>query len=247
MNLQFSGNRSLIVGGSSDLAIALAKQLIQAGLFPILTFRNQKGLEHLSERLRVFPGKYSTVYLDISDPGSLSPAVRHLDGKIDFMIDFAQGDFESLIASAEEVDIYRFFAENISFRAEMIKRVARLMLTQKRGRLIYVSSSAAVRPNPGQGFYAAAKAASEALYRNLGIELGGRGITTVTLRPGYIDAGRGRTFLDSSSEGTLEKVPIKRALSSEELAETILFYLSDSARGFNATEISMDGGLTAGK
>ena len=247
MNLQFSGKRALIVGGTCDLAIALTRQLIKAGLFPVLTFRNQKGLDHLSESLRDLSEEYSTVYLDFSDPGSLSPALRHLDGKIDFMVDFAQGDFESLIASADEVDIYRFFAENISFRAEMIKRVARIMLAEKKGRLIYVSSSAAVRPNPGQGFYAAAKAASEALYRNLGIELGGRGITTVTLRPGYIDAGRGRAFLDSPGEGALEKVPIKRALSSEELAETILFYLSDSARGFNATEISIDGGLTAGK
>ena len=247
MNLQFSGNRALIVGGSCDLAIVLAKHLIKAGLFPVLTFRTQKGLDHLSERLRDFRAKYSTVYLDFSDPGSLDPALRHLDRDIDFMVDFAQGDFESLVASADEVDIYRFFAENISFRAEMIKRVARIMLVEKKGRLIYVSSSAAVKPNPGQGFYAAAKVASEALYRNLGIELGGRGITTVTLRPGYMDEGRGRAFLDSPGEGALAKVPIKRALSSEELAETILFYLSDSARGFNATEISIDGGLTAGK
>ena len=107
--------------------------------------------------------------------------------------------------------------------------------------------SAAVRPNPGQGFYAAAKVASEALYRNLGLELGGRGITTVTLRPGYIDEGRGRAFLESRGDSALAKVPIGRPLTSQEVAETILFYLSDSAGGVNATEISMDGGLTAGK
>jgi len=121
------------------------------------------------------------------------------------------------------------------------------MLVNKRGRLIYVSSSAASKPNPGQGFYAAAKLASEALYRNLGLELGGRGITTVTLRPGYIGEGRGRVFLETFGEKALGKVPMNRALTAEDVSETILFYLSDSASGFNATEISIDGGLTAGK
>ncbi len=54
-------------------------------------------------------------------------------------------------------------------------------------------------------------------------------------------------FLESLGEKVLGKVPMKRALTAEEVSETILFYLSDSASGFNATEISLDGGLTAGK
>ena len=121
------------------------------------------------------------------------------------------------------------------------------MLKKKRGRLVFISSSAAMRPNPGQGFYSAAKLASEALYKNLGLELGRRGITTVTLRPGYIDAGRGRHYLQAHEKEVLKMVPINRAISEREVAETILFLLSDSARGFNATEITMDGGLAAGK
>jgi len=69
----------------------------------------------------------------------------------------------------------------------------------------------------------------------------------VTLRPGYIDGGRGKQFFQAHGKETLGKVPIKRALTAEEVAATILFLLSDSAKGYNATEISMDGGLTAGK
>jgi 3-oxoacyl-[acyl-carrier protein] reductase len=110
-----------------------------------------------------------------------------------------------------------------------------------------VSSSAAYRPNPGQGFYAASKLASEALYRNLGLELGEHGVTAVILRPGYIDAGRGKKYMQGKGGDILRMVPIKRVLNTAEVAETILFLLSDSAAGFNATEISLDGGLTAGK
>ena len=247
MKLEFSGTHALILGGSCDLALCLSGCMIKAGLFPVLTYRSQKGQARISDGLKAFSGGFSTCYLDFSDRDSLGPLLQKDAVIPDFMVDFVQGDLECLIASGESDDIYRYFSQNVSFRAEVLKKVARMMLGQKRGRFVYISSSAALRPNPGQGFYSAAKLASEALYRNLGLELASRGITTVTLRPGYIDEGRGRQFIRKDHDASIGKVPIKRALTSREVAETILFYLSDSARGFNATEISLDGGLTAGK
>ncbi len=121
------------------------------------------------------------------------------------------------------------------------------MLKKRKGRLVFISSTAARRSNPGQGFYAAAKLASEALYRNMGIELGGRGVTAVIVRPGYVDAGRGKVYMEAEGGKILAKTPIKRVITQEEVAETILFLLSDGAAGINATEIAIDGGLTAGK
>jgi len=245
--MRFTGNRALILGGSCDLAITLARCMIEAGLFPILTYRNEKGRKYISRNLKDCPKKYSSFYLELGNRDSIDSLLHQTGDDIDFMIDFAQGNFESLIAAADAEYVYSYFAENVSFRSEIVKRVARIMMKKKRGRLIYISSAAAKRPNPGQGFYAAAKLASEAIYKNLGLELGSHGITTVTLRPGYIDSGRGKKFIKDHSKKIIDKVPIKRALTKKEVAEAILFYLSNSATGFNATEISMDGGLTAGK
>jgi len=184
--------------------------------------------------------KYSSLYLEFGNRDSIDSLLHQTGDDIDFMVDFAQGNFESLVASADIEDVYSYFAENISFRAEVVKRVARIMMKNKRGCLVFISSSAVKS-------YAAAKLASEAIYKNLGLELGGHGITTVTLRPGYIDSGRGKKFIQDHSKEVIDKVPIKRALTKKEVAEAILFYLSNSTAGFNATEISMDGGLTAGK
>jgi 3-oxoacyl-[acyl-carrier protein] reductase len=247
MKLNFSGNNALILGGSCELAINLAECMIKASLFPILTYRNEIGKRHISERLESFKGKYRSFYLSLGDRDSLDFLLDEIGDDIDYLVDFVQGDFEGYVASADEDTIHRYFDENVSFRAEILKRASRLMLKKRRGRLIFISSSAADRPNPGQGFYAAAKLASEALYRNLGLELGEHGVTAVTLRPGYIDAGRGREYIKMRGEEVLRTVPIKRALTGAEVAETILFLLSDSAAGFNATEISLDGGLAAGK
>ena len=71
-----------------------------------------------------------------------------------------------------------------------------------------------------------------------------RGITTVILRPGYIDAGRGRHYVKRNLPDFKNHVNV---ISVKDVSDTILFLLSDSARGFNATELVMDGGLTAGK
>ena len=244
MNASFSGNRVLILGGTCELALILAPYLIKASLFPILTFRDEKGLNSIQAALKPFEGKYDARRLNFGDRGSLNSLFDYIGDHLDFMVDFAHGHYESLIASADEECVYRYFMENVSFRAEIIKRAARAMMKKRKGRLIFISSSAAVRTNPGQGFYAAAKLASEALYRTMGLELGERGITTAILRPGYIDAGRGRTYINKKGCEILEMVPIKRAITQKEVAETILFLLSDSAAGINATEISMDGGLT---
>ncbi|MFA6411685.1 MAG: SDR family oxidoreductase [Syntrophales bacterium] len=247
MILNFQGKKALVLGGSCDLALTLAAAMMAAGIFPLLTFRSEEGREKIDARLSPLGGKYGAAYLDFGDRDSLTSLLAQGGDEIDFVVDFAQGDFEGYVAAAAEARVYQYFNDNVSFRAELLKKVARIMLKRGKGRLVFISSVAAGRTNPGQGFYAAAKLASEALYRNLGLELGRKGITAVTLRPGYIRAGRGKAYLEAHGEEALHLVPTRRFLTEGEVAETILFLLSESAAGFNATELTMDGGMTACK
>jgi len=244
MKWKFSGTRALILGGTCELALTLAGVMIETSLFPILTYRNDRGQNIIKKALPHLEGKYDACYLDLGNRVSVNSLFSHIGDDLDFVIDFAQENYESLIAQADGDIVFRYFNKNVSMRAEVLKMAGRIMLKKRKGRLVFISSTAAARPNPGQGFYAAAKLASEALYRNMGLELGKRGITAVILRPGYVDAGRGKEYLQVQDEKVLETVPIKRAITQEEIAETILFLLSDSASGMNATEITMDGGLT---
>jgi len=247
MRFAFSGRRVLILGGNCELAMTLARQLIEESLYPVLTYRNDRALDSILEALMPFAGKYEIHQMILGDSGSLDNLFRNIGEDLDFLIDFVHEDYESLIASADEDVIQRYFADNVAFRAAILKRVVRAMLKKRRGRLIYISSTAAERPNPGQGFYAAAKLASEALYRNAGLELGARGITAAILRPGYVDSGRGAVYLGQKKMEPLKKVPIRRAITHEEIAQAILYLLSDVAAGINGTVITMDGGLTMGK
>ncbi len=247
MTLNFSGRRALILGGSCELALCLAEAMIPLGLCPILTFRNDKGRRRIDGHLEAFATDYLTISLDLAAADPMAGFCKHADLEVDYLVDFVQEDFERLVASADSRATHSFFEGNIAVRSDLIQFVARKMLAKRKGRMVYVSSTAAGRPNPGQGYYAAAKLAAEALYRNVGLELAGRGITTVNLRPGYIDTGRGRRFIEKQETATLAKVPLGRALAIREVVDSILFLLSDSAVGFNATTLTMDGGISAGK
>ena len=228
------------------MAIGLALTLIPMKILPILTFRGRQSKERIDAALKAHVGRYVPCLVDLAQPHSMEGLADHLDLGFDYLIDFAQDDFEGLVASADGDAVHGYLESNIAGRADVIRRVARSMLIKRSGRMVYVSSTAAACPNPGQGFYAAAKQAAEALYKNVGVELALRGITTVSLRPGYVDAGRGRIYLENNAQA-LAKVPLGRALSVQEVVDTILFLLSDSATGINATTITMDGGLTATK
>ncbi|MFZ2448735.1 MAG: SDR family oxidoreductase [Syntrophobacteraceae bacterium] len=246
MKLGFRGSRVLIAGGSCEIALCLAELLIGEGLHPIATSRSEEGRRKISARLGRFEGLFDTARLDLSDRGSIGSLFDQIGEDLDYLVDFAQGDFESLVGSADPDFIHHYFSENVSSRAELLRRAARTMLRKKHGRMVFISSAAAGRSNPGQGFYAAAKLASEALYRNVGIELARRGITTVTVRPGYVDAGRGARYISAHVEA-VAGTPLGRAITPEEVAQAVVFFLSDSAAAFNAVEICMDGGVSAVK
>lgn len=245
--LRFNGKKALILGGSCDLALSLTAALIKVQLCPLLTFRSDAGRKKIAASLSSQEGKYEAFYLNFGDRESLTALLAQTGEEIDFCVDFVQEDFESLIAAADEARIYQYFNNNVSFRAILLKKIARIMLKRKKGRFVFISSAAAGKTNPGQGFYAAAKLAAEALYRNLGLELGKKGITAVTLRPGYIQTGRGNIYLDSHGGEALRLIPAGKFLTADEVTQTILFLLSADAAGFNATELNMDGGMAAGK
>ncbi len=143
MNLHFSGNRALVLGGTCELALLLAHAMIESNLYPILTYRDDKGLSAIGEAVRPFHGRYATCYLNFGDRDSLDAVFTQIDDGLNFLVDFAQGNYESFIAGADEDSIYSYFMENISFRAEVLKRAGRAMLKKKKGRLVYISSAAA--------------------------------------------------------------------------------------------------------
>lgn len=250
ISMRFSGNHACILGASSDLGMAIAQTLDAAGFSLTLSACSPKGLVRIQS---AFPT--ATILRlnleEIANDESMKTGAENMSAfegimSPHYLVDCMQSDFEAFIAGADPVAAAKYLQANISGRAICLRYIARQMLAKRKGRCLFLSSTAAQLPNAGQGFYAASKQAGEALYQNLGIELGGRGITTCSLRLGYVHSGRGTTFIENNPQ-TIKRIPAKRAATPDEVARTVAFLLSDDAQLFNGVTLTMDGGLTACK
>jgi 3-oxoacyl-[acyl-carrier protein] reductase len=244
VKLSFPGNHALILGGSCRLGRETARLLADADVGVTITCRNHGRIAEIQSQ---FDPHTRFVPLDFNYPEDLDPFMVQLEPSTEMVVDLVHGDLERLVGSVTDEEAFGYFQANVAFRAALLKRLARHMLGRRRGRLVYVSSTAAGCPNPGQGFYAAAKLACEGLYRNLGIEMAAKGISAVIVRPGYVDAGRGGRFVAGLGESNDGKLPSGWVLTAGQVAGQIVYLLSEQAQGLNATVVTLDGGLTASK
>lgn len=243
--MEFKGKNLLIAGGSSEIGLESAKLAIENGLFPTLTFRSEKGLEKIAQGLKDFEGEYKALKFDLGDSQTVNSIKELADP--DYLLDLVHGSMECMVSNLDYEKTLEYYRENVVVRALLLKEISRIMLKKRFGRMVYISSIAAHRPNHGQGFYASSKLASETLYKSLGHELGRKGISSVVLRPGYIDAGRAEKFIEKNRVNIIKQIPSRNILTAEEFAKNILFFMSDSSLSFNATDVTIDGGFSFGK
>lgn len=248
--MTLTGKKALLVGGSCDLALSLAPMLLERGIHVTLTVRSQEAGQKVAEALA---GKenWASVLFDM-ERATTPEGFQALNDLFeehgpDYLVDFSHGHLEGLVAGLDAAEMAAYFAANISGRGALVSWATKQMLQKRFGRLLYVSSTAAVLPNRGQGLYAAAKQAGEALYKSVGIEMAKRGITSAILRPGYVAAGRAEAFLAENEAWMKKRVPLGRPATPDEVAGTLMFLLTDEAQAINATAITMDGGMTACK
>lgn len=162
-------------------------------------------------------------------------------------VDLAHSGTESLLAGLAPDKIDAWAYEDIALRARFLRTVVRLMLPARKGRCLFMSSSAAAAPAKGQAFYAAAKLCAESLYNSAGLEMASYGITACSVRTGWLMAGRGRTFLQGRQEKYEQCIPTGRLVSLDEVVGTMIFLLSADAASINATTVTVDGGFCMAK
>lgn len=238
MNLPNKEKNCLILGGSSEIGIFLAKRLLKEKLNPIITYSSQSGLKKIKDNLN----KDINVFkLDLASLNSIYDFLSKINCKISYLVDLSHTHVEKLFASLKDEEIVSYYTTNVINRAIFLKNIVRNMLIQKQGRLVYISSTAAYLPNKGQGIYSSSKLAVEAIYKIIGIEMYKKGISTVILRPGYISAGRAKNFIDK------KKSIFPYLLDVTDVVDAILFFLKDNGRVFNAREITLDRGFFAKK
>ncbi len=187
------GVGTLITGGSKGLGAALGRALARRGAKVVLVARGQQRLEATAAAIRAAGGEAHTLAADVGDKDAtyaLAGAAAALVGPIDLLIHDASTlgptPLRPLLDTNCE-DLARVLEVNLVGPFRLTKAVAGSMALRRRGRVVLVSSDAAVVPYPGWGAYGVSKAALDHLGRIWAEELRDAGVTFLSVDPGEMD------------------------------------------------------------
>jgi NAD(P)-dependent dehydrogenase (short-subunit alcohol dehydrogenase family) len=236
------GRRVLISGGTSGIGFACAKHLLGTGA---AVFVLGSRAETLATALEQLPGARGAA-CDVSHEAAVDDAVHAASaamGGIDGVFVNAGIDGQCVPAVDLELEHFRRVLEVNVLGAFLVARAA-LRVLQRPGCVVFNASVNALRPERNFCDYNASKAAVVSMAKTMALELGGSGVTVVSVCPGYFPTPMTVPYMEDQTlrAQLLSQIPAGRFGSLEELARLVEFLLSPSASFMHGSVVSMDGG-----
>jgi len=234
---------ALITGSSRGIGLGVAKHLAGAGYQVVLNSRSpidEAVLEEFDEA-SVPVGQVTGDVSDFSEAERIIKQVIDDFGQIDVLINNAGINRDGLIMRMKEEDFDSVLATNLKGAFNMSRHVTQVMLKQRSGTIINMSSVVGVTGNAGQTNYAASKSGLIGLTKALARELSSRHITVNAIAPGYVETEMTDALSDKIKKQMLDQIPLKRFGQVEEVAQTVEFLINNTY--MTGQVIEVNGGL----
>jgi 3-oxoacyl-[acyl-carrier protein] reductase len=164
-------------------------------------------------------------------------------GRVDVMVNNAGITRDGLIVRMKEADWDDVLDINLKGAFHCIKAASKIMLKQRCGRIINVTSVVGVSGNPGQANYVASKAGIIGLTKSVAKELASRDITVNAVAPGFIETDMTASLVDKAREAMVAQIPLGRAGTVQDIAAAVMFLASDNAAYITGQVIHINGGM----
>jgi len=247
-NLTEAGLRdgvAIVTGGSRGIGRAIVELLSRAGMRVVFTYHQDskaaaavvsagEGLSILSERLDV---------RDASACSSLAEKVADREGHIDLLVNNAGIIRDNPLTNLDDDDLRVVLDTNVTGSFQMTRAVAPYMISQRRGKIVNISSVSGEKGGRGQTNYAASKGAINAFTRSLAVELAPRGITVNAVAPGVIETEMSREVRERAPEAVLSRILLRRIGRPEDVAYAVWFLASRYADYVTGEVLHVDGGF----
>ena len=236
--------RALVTGGSGGIGAAVCRRLAADGCHVFVHANaNRDAAQRVVEEIRAAGGSAELVAFDVTDAQATKAALDAIlvQGPIPLLVNNAGIHNDAVFPAMRAEQWHRVIDVSLHGFFNVTQPLTMPMIRGRWGRIINVSSVAAIAGNRGQVNYSSAKGALNAATKSLSIELASRGITVNAVEPGIIET----TMIDGKLEAEIVErmVPMKRVGQPAEVADLVAFLASDSAAYITGQVISINGGM----
>jgi len=241
------GKTALITGAGTGIGRAIALELARAGCAVMLSGRRPEPRAAVQQEVTALGGSAHVHPADVTDPDQatqLVAAAKAALGRIDVLVNNAGRPYDTLILRMKWDALDDALAVNLKSMFYLSAAAGKVMLSQKSGSIVNITSVVALTGNAGQSAYVAAKAGVIGLTKSLAQEFGTRNIRVNAVAPGFIETEMTASLSAALKEQYQQRIPLRRFGSVDEVAKVVSFLASDDSAYVTGQVIAVDGGLS---
>lgn len=245
--MQLTGKTAIVTGGSRGIGRAAALTLAEAGADVAVIYAGNTAAAEETVRLIEEKGRKGlAIQCDVADEAAVTAMVKDVKkelGRIDILVNNAGITRDGLLMIMKEDDWQAVLDTNLTGAFHCTKAVTRLMMKQRSGSIINITSVVGETGNAGQANYAASKAGLIGFTKSVAKELASRNIRCNAIAPGCIETDMTAVLGEDTVDAMIKTIPMGRVAQPEEVAKAVLFLASDDASYITGQTLNVDGGM----